>query len=89
MDLLSLREHHARTLLIHHRWDVDKLLAVYVERGKAYLFAAAGVPLVEQQDLASPSSSSTIMCDICMEDVSSDEASRMDCSHCFCNACKY
>lgn len=89
MDLLSLREHHARTLLIHHRWDVDKLLAVYVEKGKAYLFVEAGVPLVEDQDLASSSSSSGIMCEICMEDVASDEVSRMDCGHCFCNGCKF
>ena len=33
MDVLSLKEYHARTLLIHYRWDVDKVLAVLVERG--------------------------------------------------------
>ncbi|XP_022772809.1 probable E3 ubiquitin-protein ligase ARI2 isoform X4 [Durio zibethinus] len=42
MDLLSLKEHHARTLLIHYCWDVDKVLAVLVEYGKDKLFAAAG-----------------------------------------------
>lgn len=87
MDLLSLREHHARTLLIHHRWDVDKLLAVYVEKGKTCLFAEAGVTSVEHQDLGSPSSASTTMCEICMEDVAGTEVSRMDCAHCFCNDC--
>ena len=40
MDLLFLREHHARTLLIHHRWDVEKLFAVYVEKGKSWLFGS-------------------------------------------------
>ncbi|KAL3722498.1 hypothetical protein ACJRO7_034814 [Eucalyptus globulus] len=88
MELLSLREHHARTLLIHHRWDVEKLLAVLVERGKACLFANAGVPLTEDQDLSLPRhSTSTVMCDICMEDIPGQITTRMDCSHCYCNDC--
>ncbi|KAJ8539477.1 hypothetical protein K7X08_013729 [Anisodus acutangulus] len=33
MDLLSLKEHHARSLLIHHRRDVDNVLAVLIDRG--------------------------------------------------------
>lgn len=89
MDLLFLREHHARTLLIHHRWDVEKLFAVLVEKGRAFLFAEAGVTLVEHQDNEPLLPSSTIMCAICMEDVPSDEATKMDCGHCFCNSCKY
>ncbi|KAL6347922.1 hypothetical protein AAG906_037651 [Vitis piasezkii] len=87
MDLLSLREHHARTLLIHHRWDVEKLFAVMVEKGKPCLFAEAGVPLMEHQIVPLPLSSSTLMCDICMEAVSSKDSTKMDCGHCFCNNC--
>ncbi|KAL3637640.1 hypothetical protein CASFOL_018511 [Castilleja foliolosa] len=34
MDLVSVKEQHARTLLIHYRWDVEKLIAVYIERAK-------------------------------------------------------
>ncbi|XP_044508820.1 probable E3 ubiquitin-protein ligase ARI2 [Mangifera indica] len=86
MDLLSLREHHARTLLIHHRWDVEKLLAVLVEKGKASLFSDAGVPVNEDTG-SSLSFSSEVMCDICMEEVSADTATKMDCGHCFCNEC--
>lgn len=90
MDLLSLREHHARTLLIHYRWDVDKLLAVLVEKGKLCLFNDAGVPVVENEGKDSSATfSSTVMCDICMEEVSGAEATRMDCGHCFCNTCKH
>lgn len=88
MELLSLREHHARTLLIHYRWDVERLIAVLVERGKCCLFMEAGVSVVEHQDLDSPLPP-TIMCDICMEDVPSGETTKMDCGHCFCNVCKY
>lgn len=88
MDLLSLREHHARTLLIHYRWDVEKLLAVLVEKGKASLFAEAGVTVKEDAN-SSPPFSSTVMCEICMEDVSGDKATKMDCGHCFCNDCKH
>ncbi|KAM5549023.1 putative E3 ubiquitin-protein ligase ARI2 [Rosa sericea] len=87
MDLLFLREHHARTLLIHHRWDVEKLFAVLVEKGRAFLFAEAGVSVVEHQDGEPLLPSSTIMCAICIEDVPSNEATKMDCGHCFCNGC--
>ncbi|KAJ7945984.1 RBR-type E3 ubiquitin transferase [Quillaja saponaria] len=87
MELLSLGEHHARTLLIYHRWDVEKLFSVYVDKGKAFLFAEAGVGMVEHQNHDSLLLSSTIMCDICIEDVPSDDATRMDCGHCFCNNC--
>ncbi|KAK1395057.1 RBR-type E3 ubiquitin transferase [Heracleum sosnowskyi] len=87
MELLSLREHHARTLLIHYRWDVDKLIAILVERDKVYLFSQAGVPLVENGDLGPPPSSSTLLCIVCMEDVPDREVTKMDCGHSFCNTC--
>ncbi|GKV24347.1 hypothetical protein SLEP1_g33972 [Rubroshorea leprosula] len=88
MDLLSLKEHHARTLLIHYRWDVERLLTVFVERGKASLFSEAGVSMVECQETNSVlSSSCTIMCEICIEEVLGDKATRMDCGHCYCNDC--
>ncbi|CAI9781918.1 unnamed protein product [Fraxinus pennsylvanica] len=87
MDLISVREHHARTLLIHYRWDVDKLSAVYVEKGKACMFAEAGVTLVGAVDLDLPESYSTVMCDICIDDVPVSDVSKMDCGHFFCNSC--
>ncbi|XP_044508823.1 probable E3 ubiquitin-protein ligase ARI2 isoform X2 [Mangifera indica] len=86
MDLLSLREHHARTLLIHHRWDVEKLLAVLVEKGKASLFSDAGVPVNEDTG-SSLSFPSKVKCCICREEVSADTATKMNCGHCFCNEC--
>ncbi|XP_073122926.1 probable E3 ubiquitin-protein ligase ARI2 isoform X1 [Henckelia pumila] len=84
MELLSVREHHARTLLIHYRWDVEKLIAVYVEKGKSCLFEAAGVTLVEILD---PESSSAVMCIICMDDIPAKDVTKMDCGHSFCNNC--
>ncbi|KAI4318373.1 hypothetical protein MLD38_032087 [Melastoma candidum] len=88
MDVLSLREHHARTLLIHYRWDVETLLAVLVEEGQAKLFADAGVPVSVGSCVGPPTCiTSSIMCDICMEEVPGERASRMDCGHCFCNDC--
>lgn len=88
MDLLHLKENQARTLLIHYRWDVHRLIAVYVERGQTCLFSQAGVTVTEIQDYK-PSPSSTVSCCICMEDeIPSDFVSTMDCGHCFCNDCK-
>lgn len=89
MELLSLREHHARTLLIHYRWCIDTLFGVLAEKGKSFLFAQAGVPVVESCDLLSPGSFTTMMCVICIDDVPGSEVTKMDCGHCFCNNCKH
>ncbi|KAH6811867.1 RING/U-box superfamily protein [Perilla frutescens var. frutescens] len=87
MDLFSVREQHARTLLIHYRWDVEKLIAVYVEKGKSCIFAEAGVTLAEFVDLDPDESTSTVMCHICIDDVPAKDVTLMDCGHCFCNSC--
>lgn len=89
MDVLSLKEYRARTLLIHYRWDVDKVLAVLVERGKDRLYAEAGVTVVEDDNLVSSQFSSEVMCGICMDEIPSDQVTIMDCGHYFCNNCKY
>ncbi|KAK6131163.1 hypothetical protein DH2020_035092 [Rehmannia glutinosa] len=68
MDLLSLKEHHARTLLIHYRWDADKVFMVFVEKGKEQLYAEAGVSVVETNNLSSSNVSSKISCEICFEE---------------------
>ncbi|KAL1801858.1 probable E3 ubiquitin-protein ligase ARI2 isoform X1 [Daucus carota subsp. sativus] len=87
MELLSLREQHARTLLIHYRWDVVKLTAILVDRDRDYLFSQAGVPLDENHVVGSLVCSSTVMCTVCLEDVPGREVTKMDCGHSFCNDC--
>ncbi|KAK9270137.1 hypothetical protein L1049_025713 [Liquidambar formosana] len=87
MDLLSLREQHARTLLIYYCWDVEKVLAVLVEKGKDQLYAQAGVTVVEHDELAPSQFLSKVMCNICMEKVSPNVVTTMDCGHYFCNDC--
>ncbi|XP_074264110.1 putative E3 ubiquitin-protein ligase ARI2 isoform X1 [Silene latifolia] len=85
MDVLSLKEHHARTLLIHYRWDVERVLAVLVERGKDQLYVEAGVKVIEHSKPCS--SSSSLTCGICIEDKPANELMAMDCGHSFCNIC--
>ncbi|XP_077233211.1 putative E3 ubiquitin-protein ligase ARI2 isoform X2 [Tasmannia lanceolata] len=87
MDLLTLNEQHARTLLIHHRWDVERVLSVLVEKGKDWLFAQAGVTIVGHKNIDSSGSLSLVTCNICIEDVPISAVTTMDCGHCFCNAC--
>ncbi|CAN1173047.1 Probable E3 ubiquitin-protein ligase ARI2 [Linum perenne] len=89
MELLSLKEHHARTLLIYYRWDVEMILSVLVERGKTCLYMGAGVMVDGHSNNCSirPSSSSEVTCEICMEDVPANKSTRMDCGHFFCNDC--
>ncbi|KAF5181035.1 Rbr-type e3 ubiquitin transferase, partial [Thalictrum thalictroides] len=87
MDMLNLSEQHARTLLIHHRWDVQKVLAVLVEKGKDRLYAEAGVTVLNRKSHFTSQSSSEVTCIICMEDIAMEEVTEMDCGHCFCNNC--
>lgn len=90
MDLLSVKDHHARTLLIHYRWDVDKVFTVFVEMGKEWLFKEAGVTVEEHNDLSPVrSSSGDVRCDICMDDIPANRTTTMDCGHCFCNECEH
>ncbi|KAL9248462.1 putative E3 ubiquitin-protein ligase ARI1 [Drosera capensis] len=88
MDMMSLSEHHARTILIHYRWDVETALSVLVERGRDQLFAEAGVKIMERSNPCS-SSSSKLYCAACMEEKSAHEFTTMDCAHYFCNECEY
>ena len=88
MDVLSLKEQHARTLRIHYRWDVDKVIAVFVEKGKDRLYEEAGVTVLEHDNLYSEAMS-TVMCIICIEEVSATDVTTMDCGHYFCNNCEY
>nr|XP_043607986.1 probable E3 ubiquitin-protein ligase ARI1 [Erigeron canadensis] len=87
MDLLSLREHYARTLLIHYRWDVAKVFEVYGNEGKDCLYKDACVMVHDDGDISSMPSTSAILCEICMEEVPFYKTTTMDCGHCFCNDC--
>lgn len=88
MDLLSVREHHARTLLIHYRWDVEKLITVYFEKGESRMFSEAGVNRDDLLVISPPEYSSVALCNICMDDVPGNHMTRMGCGHSFCNNCK-
>ncbi|MQL93214.1 hypothetical protein Taro_025847, partial [Colocasia esculenta] len=87
MELLQVAEQHARTLLIYHRWDVDRISAILVEKGKDWLFSEAGVTVSETRDLVLSMSSSPVTCDICFEDVAPTKTTTMECEHCYCNDC--
>lgn len=89
MDLLSLKEHHARSLLIHYRWEVDKVFAVLVERGTEMLYAEAGVTLEGKEEHTSTLSTSEVTCQICFEDAPVEKTTVMDCNHIFCNECEH
>ncbi|KAJ7538006.1 hypothetical protein O6H91_11G031000 [Diphasiastrum complanatum] len=88
-DMLNIKLQHARTLLIQHRWDKERLFADYVEKGKEKLFLEAGVPyLVASSSELKPSElGENLSCGICFEDIEKEDSTQMDCGHCFCNDC--
>ncbi|MCL7031076.1 hypothetical protein MKW94_027167 [Papaver nudicaule] len=84
MELIDLTEQHARTLLIYHRWDVEKVFAVFVDRGKDKLFEEAGITVkINQAPGTAPAAAMT--CEVCMEEA--QKATTMDCGHNFCDDC--
>jgi hypothetical protein len=101
MNLLYIKQHQARALLIHHRWKMESILDHFDRKGRDRMLREAGVVIQQQAEekngggmamAASPSlppcPRSSVTCYVCFEDVSSDAVSTMDCGHCFCNDCK-
>lgn len=89
VDLLSLKEHHARTLLIHYQWDADKVFAIFVERGKEKLYAEAGISIEEKDENPASDPSTEYTCEICFEDFPDEQTTLMECKHRFCNDCEH
>lgn len=88
MDLLSIKEYHARTLLIHYCWDIDKVFTVFVEKGNERLYADAGVTVECNDDPSLSESTADMTCEICFDDIPAAKTTIMDCGHSFCNDCK-
>ncbi|CAN6301707.1 unnamed protein product [Urochloa humidicola] len=86
IELLGLREHHARTLLIHYRWDVERIFELLDQKGRDRLFSEAGIPL-QCANNAGSASSTEVTCNVCFEDVPPTATSEMDCGHNYCNDC--
>lgn len=82
-----LKEQHARTLLIHYRWDVERIFELLDQKGRERLFSEAGVTIVENKGLSASSSSGT--CNVCFESFPPGAVTEMDCGHSFCNDCKF
>jgi ariadne-1 len=87
MELLGLREHHARTLLIHYRWDVERIFELLDQKGRNRLFSEAGIPLQYTNNVGT-TSSAEVTCNVCYDDVPPSAASEMDCGHSYCNDCE-
>uniref|UniRef100_A0A0E0D3W2 RBR-type E3 ubiquitin transferase n=1 Tax=Oryza meridionalis TaxID=40149 RepID=A0A0E0D3W2_9ORYZ len=101
MNLLYIKQHQARALLIHHRWKMESILDHFDRKGRDRMLKEAGVVIQQQAEeksssdggdtamAASPSPrlGSSVTCYVCFEEVSPDAVSTMDCGHCFCNDC--
>ncbi|XP_042404535.1 probable E3 ubiquitin-protein ligase ARI2 [Zingiber officinale] len=85
MELLALKEQHARTLLIHYRWDVERIFELLDQKGRDRLFSQAGVTVVDNKGLST--SVNPVTCDVCFETVPTDAITEMDCGNTFCNDC--
>lgn len=90
MDMLSIKEYQARSLLMSHQWSIEHLMFTYAEKGPEKLFKEAGLFIAnEKNDLPSPHPPpSTITCDVGFDDIPPNKAMSKDCGHFFCTSCK-
>ncbi|CAL4943261.1 unnamed protein product [Urochloa decumbens] len=88
MNLLNVKQHQARALLIHHRWRID---GIYdrLDKGRECMLRDAGIVLQENNMAAAGSTTPwrIVHCNVCFEDISMGVVLTMDCGHCFCNDC--
>ncbi|KAJ4781155.1 RING/U-box superfamily protein [Rhynchospora pubera] len=96
MEFLAIKESHARVLLMHHRWNVERVFDSLERKGLERLFAESGVPFVEDDVVRfnldqlltqHEGDRLSFMCTVCCEEVGAMEVTRMECGHCFCNSC--
>ncbi|CAM0875837.1 unnamed protein product [Alopecurus aequalis] len=86
MNLLSIKQHDARALLIHHRWKLDCILDHFDRKGRDRMLREAGVVLQENNN-GRVSPSRMVNCMVCFDELSMSVVSTMDCGHYFCNEC--
>ncbi|XP_072986543.1 probable E3 ubiquitin-protein ligase ARI2 [Typha latifolia] len=92
MELLAIKEQHARAVLIHNRWKMVKVHDMIEKKGRERLCLEAGVVLATEDDAGGvgglPTSSTAVFtCNVCFDDVSPSQSTTMDCGHTFCNDC--
>jgi len=91
-EFLQVDKGLARIVLKHFKWDAEKLLERWMEKGKDQVFMEAGVRLMEegsqkQEVEDQPTSSTPRECEICFSEVSPSEAHAISCGHSFCAEC--
>ncbi|GJN24037.1 hypothetical protein PR202_gb11745 [Eleusine coracana subsp. coracana] len=90
MNLLNIKQHQARALLIYHRWKIDGICDCFDRKGRERMLRDAGIVLQENNSLPAGGSTTpigSVTCNVCFEDYSPNAVSTMDCGHCFCNGC--
>uniref|UniRef100_A0A0E0GQP4 RBR-type E3 ubiquitin transferase n=1 Tax=Oryza nivara TaxID=4536 RepID=A0A0E0GQP4_ORYNI len=85
MNLLNIKQHLARTLLIHHRWKMHCIYDHLDRKGRDRMLSEACIILPKNS--MSAASSTSVTCNVCFEDFPMTDVSTMDCGHCFCNDC--
>ncbi|CAN6304285.1 unnamed protein product [Urochloa humidicola] len=86
MAMFNIKQHHARALLIHYRWNTDRLNDHLDRKGQDRMLMEAGVVVVPSAGSKRPSRKK-VTCTVCFEDFSPHAISAMDCGHFFCNDC--
>lgn len=87
-SIMGISPSVAKALLMHCKWDKDRLLDEYYSGSQEKLFEAARVvnpSKIRRTEAVDPTTLDT--CGICFDDVPMKDMSSLDCEHLFCLMC--
>jgi len=86
-DIFEISPSVARALLVHCKWDKERLLELYYSGSQEKLFADAHVVNPNKQRRKAPKMDESRCCDICYCDWTLEEMAALECEHYFCLGC--
>ncbi|PWA72099.1 RING/U-box superfamily protein [Artemisia annua] len=81
MELFSIKESNARSLLIHYGWNVEKIADVFLNKGKEVLYTEASLPIQDDGDISLLIDCSEALCEKCWQEFPVNQITSMDCNH--------
>jgi ariadne-1 len=96
-EILDLERPLVRLVLKHYRWDVERVVGEWLDKGRDLVLRIAGLDVQQDGDVAAAAAASAAVsaalaseemeCDICYGDMTPDMACAVSCGHCFCIDC--
>uniref|UniRef100_A0A6B2L001 RBR-type E3 ubiquitin transferase n=1 Tax=Arcella intermedia TaxID=1963864 RepID=A0A6B2L001_9EUKA len=82
--ILAISIPSARILLMRYKWNVERLMEIYTDKGKEQVYQDAGIC---EQETKESNEKGTFECPICAEEKELADSTSLGCVHRACNSC--